>query len=59
MKRTKKTNQTKPEPKPWWVGVKFFKGLSFGDGTQYADAAKRCVRVKQAMKKPIPPGKPN
>jgi len=57
MKR-KKTN-TKPEPKQWYHGVKFFKGLSFGDGAQYVDAAKRCVQVNQAMKKPIPPGKPN
>src|SRR5207302_10584643 len=53
--KPKKTN--KPEPKPWWVDMKFFKGLSFGDGAQYADAAKRCLR-DQAMEKPIPPGKP-
>jgi len=59
MKRTKKTPTKTPEPKPWYYGMKFFKGLSFGDGSAYVDAARRLRDQKLRERgEPIPP-KPN
>lgn len=48
----KKTKKRKYPKSYWWVGQKFFKGLSFGDSTKYADAARRVSAEKQGLGKP-------